>query len=487
VAITFIESGGDATGGLDFYGTITGSVAVSNAVTITGPNVIACNGAAGAVATASTPALTNVNGGRLSFNVQIGALPSSTVAIAGFGGNSSFTPFLLKVTSAGVLQLTIASGTQIGSDGPTLSAGVTYRICISASITNTSTYSVAVYVDGSSAITGANTPTLGGPNTSTMFVGWLTSPGSGNKVIYFDDLYYDETKDGTDVGNVNVTAKLPAATNTNNFSSTGGSGAARYNYVDDRPIDLANYIAHTSQTDVQENFGLQANTAGDVNISGATILARRAWIYAKRGPGTVEHRASVASGSTNPTTTFTITIPSGTLTDDVLFVGVTSRDHTSGTGYPTVTDNDTGGNAWAKFAEDSRPRSGGSGRPAPRPTRRSLWRAAWGRLPVAWRCIPVSIRAATRMRTSRYKRTPRARSRIPVTRRRMQEPSTASWSAITTTITLYRAFPPRRSVHTTNVTSSSQRAVATARARSGASRKRRPLRPGQSHGRRRMA
>lgn len=63
----------------------------------------------------------------------------------------------------------------------------------------------------------------------------------------------------------------------------------------------------------------------------------------------VAHRASIASGSTNPTTTFTITIPSSTVTNDVLFVTVTSRDHTAGTALPTVTDNDAGGNTWTQI------------------------------------------------------------------------------------------------------------------------------------------
>ena len=47
----------------------------------------------------------------------------------------------------------------------------------------------------------------------------------------------------------------------------------------------------------------------------------------------------------NPTTSFTVTIPSSTLTDDVLFLTVTNRGSTAD---PTVTDDDTGGNAWAK-------------------------------------------------------------------------------------------------------------------------------------------
>ena len=68
---------------------------------------------------------------------------------------------------------------------------------------------------------------------------------------------------------------------------------------------------------------------------------------------TVAHRASAASVTTNPTTTFTITIPASVAADDILFVGVSSRNHTGATAYPAVVDNDTGGNTWALLGESA--------------------------------------------------------------------------------------------------------------------------------------
>lgn len=49
--------------------------------------------------------------------------------------------------------------------------------------------------------------------------------------------------------------------------------------------------------------------------------------------------------SANPTTSYTVTIPAGTQTDDILILSNTNRDADTD---PAVTDNDTGGNAWAK-------------------------------------------------------------------------------------------------------------------------------------------
>lgn len=58
-------------------------------------------------------------------------------------------------------------------------------------------------------------------------------------------------------------------------------------------------------------------------------------------------RGSAVVPTGNPTTSFTVGIPSQVLTDDLLFLAITSRDHTSGTARVSVTDNDSGGNAWA--------------------------------------------------------------------------------------------------------------------------------------------
>lgn len=64
----------------------------------------------------------------------------------------------------------------------------------------------------------------------------------------------------------------------------------------------------------------------------------------------VRHRASTPAIQTTGQTAFSLTIPSGTQTGDLLYLLMVSRDHTAGTGFPTCTDNDTGGNLWARYA-----------------------------------------------------------------------------------------------------------------------------------------
>lgn len=62
----------------------------------------------------------------------------------------------------------------------------------------------------------------------------------------------------------------------------------------------------------------------------------------------IAHRASAASGTTNPTTNFTITIPAGVQTDDLLYVAVTSRDAAGA--IPNVVDDDADGEPWERIA-----------------------------------------------------------------------------------------------------------------------------------------
>lgn len=63
-------------------------------------------------------------------------------------------------------------------------------------------------------------------------------------------------------------------------------------------------------------------------------------------------RGSAAIPTGNPTTSCSVTVDAAVATDDVLFLTVTSRDST-GAGTLSVTDNDTGGNAWAKIGNST--------------------------------------------------------------------------------------------------------------------------------------
>lgn len=64
-------------------------------------------------------------------------------------------------------------------------------------------------------------------------------------------------------------------------------------------------------------------------------------------------RGSAATPVGNPTTGFTVGIDSAVVAGDVGFITVASRDNISSALGPTISDNDTGGNAWAVLLQSS--------------------------------------------------------------------------------------------------------------------------------------
>ena len=77
-------------------------------------------------------------GSRISFYIYINVLPSATGGIAGLRTSVGFGVASLQITSGGVLQLAqIENGTQIGSNGSTLSTGQWYRISLAYTVTST--------------------------------------------------------------------------------------------------------------------------------------------------------------------------------------------------------------------------------------------------------------------------------------------------------------------------------------------------------------
>lgn len=64
-------------------------------------------------------------------------------------------------------------------------------------------------------------------------------------------------------------------------------------------------------------------------------------------------RGSAVTPNGNPTTGFSVNIPSAVETDDLLFMAVTSRDSVNPVLGPFINDDDTGGNAWAILSQSS--------------------------------------------------------------------------------------------------------------------------------------
>lgn len=282
MALIFIEAGTSATYGFQFYtatsGTIT-SVSTSG-LNILGPRCIQTNWG-----TAGTARKTDVlaDAGRcISFLFRKVDNPSSTVEIARAEQSTAGNVVLkIELTNGGVLRLTSGASSKAGA--LVLQNNTTYRISLSYKVVNvTADWDAKLYVNGVQEVVAGDTDFALANSASNAFqLGNPTTGGSAN--LYFAHVAIDDRTDLTDIGNVHVTAKLPAAENANNFEfAVGANPGDRWTNVNERPLSETNGWIHPNESSVQENYTLQSAAEGDCNIDGATILGRTAWIWAGR-------------------------------------------------------------------------------------------------------------------------------------------------------------------------------------------------------------
>ncbi len=341
----------EGTYGLEAYSSTAGTVTVeSTVIRANHGRSIKCNTSNPAVgANVFRSGVLADAGRRISFYFRFTTAPSAAAAIATlFAAGGANGIIGIRLTTANKLALynnattLYATGTQI------LSVDTWYRVTLSYTITSASSNHFKVWIDGAVTpdIDLTDVTSLDFTGSDTLRLGIGVGAGTDH-IAYYSDVYVDDGTDLADPGNINLTGKLPSGVNANNFDTTGGNGA-----VNERPISETNYKEQASSSSVQQNYTLQTAAEGDFDLTGATIVAYTTWLWSKRGAITpCTHRESAAGNGTNPSTSDTITIPAGTATGDSLFVGVTSRDHTSGSAYPTVTDDDSGGNTWTMISE----------------------------------------------------------------------------------------------------------------------------------------
>ncbi|MDP2730144.1 MAG: hypothetical protein Q8O55_06660, partial [Dehalococcoidales bacterium] len=221
--------------------------------------------------------------GRITAYFRLQDLPSGFTPLIWI--RTDLYDFSYGVNSSGVLQLRTGGenpGTQLGSNGTTLAANTWYRISIAWNITNTTTFTIKVFLDGTLDITG-NSGTLSADAANMIYIGWMESVSSGTKVLWFQHVYMDDDTSLTDTGDIRVTAKLPVDVVHDNFDGSAGA-------VSQRPITTATEATdaqtHTGTNQVHQDYDIQAASVGDVDISGDTIVALNFWIWAKNAADT---------------------------------------------------------------------------------------------------------------------------------------------------------------------------------------------------------
>jgi hypothetical protein len=171
-----------------------------------------------------------------------------------------------------------------------MTTGQWYRLSMVWTYTSNTVNEVRSYLDGVQQGTLSNVAFGGGTIAPRRIeLGLVGTPG-GSKVAYLDDIYCDDGAhtDG-DPGDICVTAKLPSADSQANWDTDVGAATGagtRYTNCAERPLSATNGRSQTANAQADEVYSIQASTAGDVSLAGATLLGHLAWIYWKFGAGT---------------------------------------------------------------------------------------------------------------------------------------------------------------------------------------------------------
>ena len=313
--LIWMESGSDATGDLSFYASTSGTVASATDQAYTGARSIKLSSGSPAVAAiAISPLGVLADAGRrisfrMRYDVSMGSNPFFTIRDA---SNNSVFQLNLTTGSNRILQIIPTGATTVSGTTPN-PLDTWARYVVAYTITNTTTFRFDIYINGVfEASATAGTMTRVGSNNVRLISNAVT-----NLNCWFDDLSIDDGTDYADPGDIRVTNKRPNANgslatfDTTTSTTNSGYGTGNSIYINEQPLVTTGARRHNG-----------------VNYATITI------------PGT----AVVTSG--NQQTGFTMTIPT-VATNDILVLGVTNRGATAD---PSVVDDDSAGNAWAKVA-----------------------------------------------------------------------------------------------------------------------------------------
>jgi len=335
MATTFLEPGGDAVfdvqnaGGTgQFWDSVSAGVSIATDF-VHGGHIksLKCLHGSGGSKIIKRGILASA-GSRSSFYIYINAYPSATNVIAAFTDEGS-GGFELKITTAGVLQLARwDTDAQIGSNGPTLSTGIWYRISFAYTITSTTVNEARVFVNSTLAISATNS-TIGGTGSTALYLGLVQTDTTGD--LRISDVYTDSSTNLLDTGDIWVTAKRPVSNGTTNgFTTQVGTGGSGYGtghapQINERPISTTNaWRMVGAGSAVTEEYNIEAKNVGDIDISAATIVDWAGWASMFSFVGeTVQmilNGANVAQAITNAQVIYTkfkgsTTYPSGTGAD----------------------------------------------------------------------------------------------------------------------------------------------------------------------------
>lgn len=294
MATKFLEPGGDATfnavAGVN-GGFWSSGIAQSGAIAtdfVHGKHKKSIQYGANAVNVNITPdGVVADSGSRVSYYLYINALPNANCTTLSIAQSIGVNPQIkMRITSAGVLILVDSNNTQIGSNGPTLSTGIWYRICLAYTITSTTVNRFELFVNGISGISITNATII---NTGSSAVQIGNSSGNAVYDIRCSDFYIDDSNSLKDTGDIWVTAKRPVANGTaNQWTTQIGAGSSGYGsghspQVNERALSNTNGWSIQNAAKKTEEYSIEAKNVGDIDISKATIIDYMGWVDCKVG------------------------------------------------------------------------------------------------------------------------------------------------------------------------------------------------------------
>lgn len=289
MATKFLEPGGDADFAVVGTGTGFWDVALGVAIAtdfVHGGHIKSIKYTVGSADRVTKLGILADAGSRISWYVYLNALPTNNSRILSILQSDDGTYVAtVRLDASGVLRMTNNSGTsgQLGSNGTiTLSTATWYRLSLAYTITSTTINRFELFVNAVSCISVTNGTLLNTASDTLEFV----NGGDTTTDIRTSDHYVDNSNALTDPGNIWVTAKRPNANGTTNgFASTGtGSGYGTGNsvFVNERPLSNLSFVSKVGAgSAVTEEYNIESKSAGDINISTATIVDWLGWVDTK--------------------------------------------------------------------------------------------------------------------------------------------------------------------------------------------------------------
>ena len=317
MATTFLESGTSATQGYEFFTSAGLSPTSEGTIVHTGPRSAKFT----AYQTATKAGVYVDAGGRGSFYVYLAAIPGSTVTLWEIKNTANGRALALNILATGALQLAYGGGgTTTGST--ILSTATWYRISIAWTITSATVNEFRCWLSGALEITSSNQSTNTEGGTNNLIIG--NNAAGASTSIYFSDIYMDNDTGLTLPGDIRVTSKLPGTVNNNTFDTAGGTGA-----VNERPLSETNYQQHADSAQVTHDYTLQTAATGDVDLTGTTLVARSAWIWARAAatggtPGIVDNGATTGITIAATSALYTLITDSATYPSNAAGIGMRS-------------------------------------------------------------------------------------------------------------------------------------------------------------------